>query len=260
MSVRFWVLMLVAVFFFGIISGIYLTWDRGEKLKSGRNKTAASEPLLPKERVDISAERIELAQGSGGAMEWSLSAGRGEYDQQNRLVVISDPDVTYYMGIERKPVRVRGKKGSVSQETGGIRMWDGVLVDFDNLSINATELEYFSSNKTLRLDQGVTMERAGLSANATTVIMDMTTRDVQVTGPIQALMAQSYLGLGNATRRDGNATTAAPGNATGNEMGNTLDLDRATRLTPSGTGQAPDAPLTPPPARKAKRPAHRRAG
>jgi LPS export ABC transporter protein LptC len=264
-SIRFWVLMLVAVFFFGIIAGIYLTWDRGERLQSGRGKHQAGEALLPKERVDVSAERIELAQGRNQSMEWSLSAGRGEYDQQNRLVVIADPDVTYYLGRERKPVRVRGEKGSVSQETGGVRLWGGVRVDFDNFGVNATELEYFSANKTLRLDRNVTLSRAGLTANASAVAMNLDSMDVTVTGPVSALVAERYLGFhpedgGNATEASGQPgvanATSGPGGQ-GEDSGGLEALDRATRLIPSGTGQGREETKAPPPARKAKRPGHK---
>lgn len=257
MSVRFWVLMLVAVFFFGIIAGIYLTWDRGERLHAVPNKTKAGEALLPRERVDISAERIELSQGSGGAMEWSLAAGHGEYDQVNKLVVITDPDVTYFMGEERRPLRVKASRGSVSQESGAVRLWDGVGADYDHFTINATRLEYAGRNKTLRLDGEVRLTRAGLAINASTVDMDVKTRDITALGPIRAVVAESYLGMGggaNATAPGGNASGgAAAGNAT--DAGGLESLERATRLLPSGGG---DAPGQAPPAPAAKSPAKRK--
>jgi len=53
-------------------------------------------------KSDISAEEIELIQGTGGDVEWILRAGSADYDQEKGLVIADKPRVTYYLGRDRK--------------------------------------------------------------------------------------------------------------------------------------------------------------
>ena len=56
-------------------------------------------PLVAdKNQSDISAEEIELIQGTGGDIEWILRAGSADYDQEKGLVMADKPRVTYYLG------------------------------------------------------------------------------------------------------------------------------------------------------------------
>lgn len=104
---------------------------------------------------DISAEEIELTQGTGGDVEWILKAGSADYDQEKGLVKADKPRVTYYLGRDRKEVFVKALYGEVSQKGEGLKLWDHVEGHYGDMGLKADRLDFKPKENLLFLEGNV---------------------------------------------------------------------------------------------------------
>ena len=222
MSVRFWVLVLVAAITAGILVVVWSTWDTGTRKrvappqKKSENATVPSPSLLSEADVDISAEGIELTQGESGRLEWTLKAVRGDYAQESGRIYLTRPDMVYFMGEDRTEVRVRAGTGNVAQNEDLVALEDNVTAHYGEFTVLAGTLDYMGRNKSLRLGDDVRVSRPGMRFNASVVDVDVSTRDILAVGGVAAVLEESMFQsdepVENMTALNatvaGNATTA----------------------------------------------------
>lgn len=147
-------------------------------------------PLVADEnQSDISAEEIELIQGTGGDIEWILRAGSADYDQEEGLVKADKPRVTYYLGRDRKEVFVSALHGEVSQKGKGLKLWDNVKGNYGDMGLIADRLDFKPKENLLFLEGNVKVQSPAVYITSNRVKVDLVTREIMIEDGMEALIS-----------------------------------------------------------------------
>ncbi|WP_031478902.1 LPS export ABC transporter periplasmic protein LptC [Maridesulfovibrio frigidus] len=150
-------------------------------------------PLGAGSESDISAEEIELIQGTGGDIEWILRAGSADYDQDSGLVIADKPRVTYYLGRDRKEVLIRALHGEVGQKGEGLKLWDNVEGDYEDMKLQADTLDFKSKENLMFLEGNVKVQSPTIYITSQKVKVDLATREIMIEDGMEALIAPNMV-------------------------------------------------------------------
>ncbi|WP_320170115.1 LPS export ABC transporter periplasmic protein LptC [Maridesulfovibrio sp.] len=187
-----YVFFLVLALLLGVISGTLL----GKKYGSYPHmvRSAVKRPVLADQnKSDVSAEEIELIQGTGGDVEWILRAGSADYDQEKGLVIADKPRVTYYLGRDRKEVFVRAQHGEVSQKGEGLRLWDNVEGHYGDMKLKSERLNFVPKENVLFLEGNVRVFSPATFISAKKVKVDLVTREIMIEDGMEALISPAMV-------------------------------------------------------------------
>ncbi|WP_092158871.1 LPS export ABC transporter periplasmic protein LptC [Maridesulfovibrio ferrireducens] len=182
------VLMLLTVLFAGFVTGTLL----GSKFAPYPHMARGlvdSPPFGSDSDSDVSAEEIELIQGTGGDIEWILRAGSADYDQENGMVKVDKPKVTYYLGRDRKEVFVRALYGEVSQQGKGLKLWDHVEGHYDDMRLQSDSLDFKPKDNLIFLEGNVKVQSPSIYISSQRVKVDLKTREIMIEDGLEALIA-----------------------------------------------------------------------
>ncbi|OEU65136.1 MAG: LPS export ABC transporter periplasmic protein LptC [Desulfovibrio sp. S3730MH75] len=152
-----------------------------------------SPPLGSGSDSDISAEEIELIQGTGGDVEWILRAGSADYDQDSGLIKADKPRVTYYLGRDRKEVLIRALHGEVSQQGEGLKLWDNVEGDYEDMKLHADTLDFKPKENLMFLEGNVKVQSPTIYIISQKVKVDLVTREIMIEDGMEALIAPNMV-------------------------------------------------------------------
>ncbi len=110
--------------------------------------------------VDLSLKGITLSQGEKGELHWQLSATQAQYLQEEGLVEVTEPLISYRVGQGEGLLSVQAPKGSIRQEQGTARLWPTVHATYEQNQLTAGELVYSEAERSLTLSGGVTLTGA----------------------------------------------------------------------------------------------------
>ncbi|WP_432736002.1 LPS export ABC transporter periplasmic protein LptC [Maridesulfovibrio sp. FT414] len=149
--------------------------------------------LADQNKSDISAEEIELIQGTGGDVEWILRAGSADYDQEKGLVIADKPRVTYYLGRDRKEVFVQALHGEVSQKGEGLRLWDNVEGHYNDMALKAERLNFIPKDNLLFLEGNVKVQSPTAYIHSDKIKVDLVTREIMIEDGMEALISPNMV-------------------------------------------------------------------
>lgn len=176
----------------GLIAGTLLSKKYGTYPHMFR--AAVERPILADQNdSDVSAEEIELSQGTGGDVEWILRAGSADYDQEKGLVIADKPRVTYYLGRDRKEVFVSSLHGEVSQKGEGLRLWDNVEGNYGEMALKAERLNFKPKDNVLFLEGNVKVQSPSVYISSDRVKVDLVTREIMIEDGMEALIAPNMV-------------------------------------------------------------------
>lgn len=183
---------LVLYLILGLVIGVCAGTLLGKKYGTFPHmaREAVENPLLSnKNQSDISAEEIELIQGTGGDIEWILRAGSADYDQEKGLVIADKPRVTYYLGRDRKEVFVSALHGEVSQKGEGLKLWDNVKGHYGDMGLVADRLDFKPKDYLLFLEGNVKVQSPSVYITSNRVKVDLVTREIMIEDGMEALIS-----------------------------------------------------------------------
>ncbi|WP_319760734.1 LPS export ABC transporter periplasmic protein LptC [Maridesulfovibrio sp.] len=182
------ILNLILALFLGLCSGTLLGKKYGTFPHMARG--VVESPLVANQnQSDISAEEIELIQGTGGDIEWVLRAGSADYDQEKGLVIADKPRVTYYLGRDRKEVFVSALHGEVSQKGHGLKLWDHVEGNYGDMGLVADRLDFKPKDNLLFLEGNVKVQSPSVYITSNRVKVDLITREIMIEDGMEALIS-----------------------------------------------------------------------
>ncbi len=188
------VCVLFAVLFAGIVCGTLL----GNKF-APRPPMASGlvdpPPLGSGSDSDVSAEGIELVQGTGGDIEWVLRAGNADYDQENGIVKADKPRVTYYLGRDRKKVIVKAVYGEVNQQGNGLKLWDHVVGHYEDMRLQSDKLDFKPKENLIFLEGNVKVQSPSIYISSQRVKVDLKTREIMIEDGVEALIAPDTVAM-----------------------------------------------------------------
>ncbi|WP_027721910.1 LPS export ABC transporter periplasmic protein LptC [Maridesulfovibrio zosterae] len=188
------VLYFILAVFLGLAAGTIL----GKKYASYPHMARAlvENPIVANQKKsDISAEEIELIQGTGGDVEWILRAGSADYDQENGLVIADKPRVTYYLGRDRKEVFVRALHGEVSQKGEGLKLWDTVQGHYGDMQLKSDRLNFKPKDNMLFLEGNVKVQSPSVYIMSKRVKVNLVTREIMIEDGMEALISPNMVAM-----------------------------------------------------------------
>lgn len=145
------------------------------------------------DEASVVAQDVELTQGRQGAMEWKLLAKTAKYNQEAKLVGVTDPRLTAYYGEDRREVFIRADRGEVDQSKDNLTLYDNVTGRFGRLDISAPHLDYNGGDDKVFITGGAHLTKPELDLTAEEAEIDLEKRVLVATGNVKAVIHPAAL-------------------------------------------------------------------
>lgn len=153
------------VLFFGLLlllaglAGLWYWWVQhkaAEHLQQTAERVAGVE-LQAELDVDLSLKGVTLSQGEKGELHWELKAEQAHYVQDEGMVEVVAPTITYRTAGGEGLLTVQAPKGAIWQEQQRARLWPEVRATYEQNVLTAEELTYNGEQRALELRGNVTL-------------------------------------------------------------------------------------------------------
>ncbi|MBU1039917.1 MAG: LPS export ABC transporter periplasmic protein LptC [Proteobacteria bacterium] len=181
----------VLIFVLGLAIGLVVNEQR-----NGRSDA----PLRPAAKVaepDVMAEDLELVQGADGKVLWRVRAKSAQYSMDQRIVQVLAPQLTAYVGTDRQEVFVKSDSGEVNQQGNTMTLRNNITGRFGAFVLTADVFDYIGAMKKIYLKGQVSVSRPDFSVNATTVEINLDTRELIAAGGVTAELIPAALNAFN---------------------------------------------------------------
>lgn len=170
----------VLIFVLGLAIGLVVNEQRnGRRLAPEKPAAKVSEP-------DVMAEELELIQGADGKVLWRVRAKSAQYSVDQRIVSVLRPQLTAYVGTERQEFFVQSDTGEVNQQGNTMTLRDNITGRYESFVLTSDVFDYIGAMKKVYLKGRVAVSRPDFSVNATTVEINLETRELTAAGGVTA--------------------------------------------------------------------------
>lgn len=176
-----------AIFLCGLLLGLIINMRQSSRERERSTMEAIRQEVAPE--PEILARDVEFVQGDEGRVNWRIRASRAEYDQDNGVVDVDHPQMTSYLGRDRREVFVRADVGTVNQQQDSLTLRSNVDGRFGLFSIKAESLDYFGVMQKVFLKGGVSVSRPDISINARAVEINIATHRLVAAGGVTAVLS-----------------------------------------------------------------------
>ncbi len=174
------VLLIFLIFALGVGIGLYWNQRRGggpaPADKSAGNQTGA----------DVTAEDLELVQGTAGKVQWRVRAKSAQYSFDQRIVQVKSPQLFAYVGPQSDEVFLKGDIGEVNQRGNTVTLRDNIIGKYGSFTLSSDVFDYIGPMKKLYLKGRVIVERPDFMLNATAVEINVDTKELTAAGGVVA--------------------------------------------------------------------------
>jgi len=170
----------VLIFVLGLAIGLVVNEQR-----NGRSD-APSRPAAKVAEPDVMAEDLELVQGADGKVLWRVRARSAQYSMDQRIVQVLTPQLTAYVGADRQEVFIKSDTGEVNQQGNTMTLRNNITGRFGSFVLTADVFDYIGAMKKIYLKGQVSVSRPDFSVNATTVEINLETRELTAAGGVTA--------------------------------------------------------------------------
>jgi len=177
----------VLIFVLGLAIGLVVNEQR-----NGRN-AALEKPVAKAPEPDVMAEDLELIQGAEGKILWRVRAKTAQYSIDKRIVQVLRPQLTAYVGTDRQEVFIQSDTGEVNQQGNTMTLRDNITGRYGAFVLTSDVFDYIGAMKKIYLKGRVGVSRPDFSVNATTVEINLETRELTAAGGVTAELIPSAL-------------------------------------------------------------------
>lgn len=177
----------VVIFLLGLAIGLVVNQQR-----SGRS--APAEKPVAKAEPDVLAEDLELVQGSEGKELWRIRAKTAQYSIDQRIVQVIRPQLFAYVGADHEEVFIKSDLGEVNQSGNTVTLRDNIAGRFGEFALTSDVFDYIGAMKKAYFKGRVIVTRPDFTVNATTVEINLETRELTAAGGVAAELVPSSLG------------------------------------------------------------------
>lgn len=171
---------LVLIFVLGLAIGLVVNEQR-----NGRS-LAPSSPVAKAPEPDVMAEDLELVQGADGKVLWRVRAKTARYSIDQRIVQVISPQLTAYVGADRQEFFIKSDLGEVNQQGNTMTLRDNITGRYGSFVLTSDVFDYIGAMKKIYLKGRVGVSRPDFSVNATTVEINLETRELTAAGGVTA--------------------------------------------------------------------------
>lgn len=136
--------------------------------------------------VDLSLKGIELSHGKEGQLHWKLTAKRAQYLQDQGVVEVTEPKISYHFVDDNKTLEVVAAQGRIEQQNERARLWPEVTAEYGENTLRADELEYEGERRELILSGNVQLMGPKLNCYAARMRYMLKTNDIIVEDGVKA--------------------------------------------------------------------------
>lgn len=180
---------LVVIFLLGLAIGLVMNQQRGSRgaaVEKPQAPAADSEP-------QVQAEDLELVQGSEGKELWRVRAKSAQYSLDQRIVQVVNPQLFAYVGPNRDEVFIRSDTGEINQMGNTVTLRDNIAGRFGAFTLTSDVFDYIGAMKKAYFKGRVMVTRPDFSVNATTVEINLDTRELTAAGGVSAELTPAAL-------------------------------------------------------------------
>jgi len=181
----------VLIFVLGLAIGLVVNEQR-----NGRSGVQ-EKPVAKVAEPDVLAEDLELVQGADGKVLWRVRAKSAQYSMDQRIVQVLTPRLTAYVGADRQEFFVKSDTGEVNQQGNTMTLRDNITGRFGSFVLTADVFDYIGAMKKIYLKGRVGVSRPDFSVNATTVEINLETRELTAAGGVTAELIPAALNAFN---------------------------------------------------------------
>jgi len=176
----------VVIFLLGLAIGLVVNQQRA-------NRSAPAEKPAAKAEPDVQAEDLELVQGSEGKELWRIRAKTAQYSLDQRIVQVLRPQLSAYVGADREEVFIKSDSGEVNQSGNTLTLRDNIAGRYGDFALSSDVFDYIGAMKKAYFKGRVIITRPDFTVNATTVEINMETRELTAAGGVSAELIPSSL-------------------------------------------------------------------
>jgi LPS export ABC transporter protein LptC len=180
---------LVLIFTLGVGIGLVFNLQRETK------PTTAERPAVRQTEPDVTAEDLELVQGSDGKELWRVRAKSAQYSLDQRIVQVLRPQLSAYVGPNHEEVFIRSDTGEVNQAGNTLTLRDNISGRFGEFALTSDVFDYIGAMKKAYFKGRVVITRPDFMVNATTVEINLDTRELTAAGGVSAELVPATLGV-----------------------------------------------------------------
>jgi LPS export ABC transporter protein LptC len=184
----------VVIFLLGLAIGLVVNQQRA-------NRSAPAEKPVAKAEPDVLAEDLELVQGSEGKELWRIRAKTAQYSLDQRIVQVLRPQLSAYVGAEREEVFIKSDTGEVNQSGNTLTLRDNIAGRYGDFALASDVFDYIGAMKKAYFKGRVIITRPDFTVNATTVEINMETRELTAAGGVSAELIPSSLKMLNKEKK-----------------------------------------------------------
>lgn len=142
--------------------------------------------------MDLSLQGIVLRQGRDGRLLWTLNATHADYQKEQGVVMVTDPDIVYFQEDANDPVYVTGDHGRIDQKNDQADIWSNVVVLYQGSRLITQSLHYNGTNSQLSFKDQVEVRKDDMVLTADTALVELETKNLKAHGHVHTVvMTQS---------------------------------------------------------------------
>lgn len=147
--------------------------------------------VTAEQAVDLTLKGVNLSQGKEGEETWTLEAESALYAQDEGVIQLRAPNITYFLPPARETVVVVAKRGEIDQKTNNARLWEEVVITRSGGQIRSEQLFYTGKTHSLNIPGQARFEGPDMFGVGSDVTWNLTTdiltaeKDVDVTFYLQ---------------------------------------------------------------------------
>jgi len=176
----------IVIFLLGLAIGLVVNHQRS-------SRSAPAEKIVAKAEPDVVAEDLELVQGSDGKELWRVRARSAQYSLDQRIVQVIRPQLSAYVGADREEVFIKSDLGEVNQQGNTITLRDNIAGRYGAFALTSDVFDYIGAMKKAYFTGRVILSRPDFSVNATTVEINLETRELTAAGGVAAELTPASL-------------------------------------------------------------------
>ncbi|GAB6125447.1 LPS export ABC transporter periplasmic protein LptC [Humidesulfovibrio idahonensis] len=182
----------VVIFLLGLAIGLVVNQQRGTRSTPAEKAQTKAEP-------QVQAEDLELVQGSDGKELWRVRAKSAEYSLDQRVVQVIRPQLSAYIGPEREEVFIKSDTGEINQMGNTLTLRDNIAGRFGAFALTSDVFDYIGAMKKAYFKGRVVVTRPDFTVNATTVEINLETKELTAAGGVAAELTPASL---NALKKE----------------------------------------------------------
>lgn len=179
----------VIIFLLGLAVGLVVNQQRS----NGRSAPAEKPAAASKSEPQVQADDLELVQGSEGKELWRVRAKSAQYSLDQRIVQVISPQLSAYVGPDRDEVFIRSDTGEINQMGNTVTLRDNIAGRFGEFALTSDVFDYIGAMKKAYFKGRVVVSRPDFSVNATTVEINLDTRELTAAGGVSAQLTPAAL-------------------------------------------------------------------